>query len=246
MNNSSSEPSRTPCLWAIVPAAGIGKRMQTDIPKQYLPLHGATVLEHTLNKLLSVSAVRGLVIALQDDDNYWSSVQPASAKPVHRAAGGNERSDSVLNALHVLSEIQGFDATQDWVLVHDAVRPCVRVSDIELLIAEVGENQSGGLLALPVSDTMKRQGSTPVVKETVDRESLWHALTPQLFPYQLLRDALITSAQKELVITDESSAVEHMGVCPQLVQGHEDNIKITRPGDLRLAELYLQESDSND
>lgn len=231
-----------PSLWAVVPAAGIGQRMQSDIPKQYLSLHGATVLELTLNRLLSVDAVKGLVIALQQHDEHWSSLQINSDKPVLVAEGGAERSDSVLNALHTLAQVDGFDETSDWVLVHDAVRPCVRVSDIESLIAEVGDNESGGLLALPVRDTMKRQGIEPVVQDTVDRQGLWHALTPQLFPYRLLCDALSKALEKGFTITDESSAMESAGFCPLLVQGHEDNIKITRPDDLRLAELYLQEA----
>jgi 2-C-methyl-D-erythritol 4-phosphate cytidylyltransferase len=230
-------------LWAVVPAAGIGQRMQSDIPKQYLPLHGATVLEHTLNKLLSVNAVTGLVIALHNDDKHWSSVQISSEKTVLKVQGGKQRSDSVLNALHALTELDGFDKAQDWVLVHDAVRPCVRISDIELLISSVAQNGAGGLLALPVRDTMKRQGPTLAVRETLDREGLWHALTPQLFPYQVLFNALTHAVEKNSTITDESSAVEQTGVSPVLVQGHEDNIKITRPGDLRLAELYLQEAE---
>jgi 2-C-methyl-D-erythritol 4-phosphate cytidylyltransferase len=221
MTKPSAQISTDISIWAVVPAAGIGQRMQSDIPKQYLPLHGATVLEHTLNRLLSVDAVKGLAISLQQHDKL---------------------------ALNALLDVDGFDENLDWVLVHDAVRPCVRVSDIEFLITEVGENESGGLLALPVRDTMKRQvgdeqmGVEPVVQDTVDREGLWHALTPQLFPYRVLRDALLKAVEKDVVITDESSAVEHVGLCPLLVQGHEDNIKITRPDDLRLAELYLQEA----
>lgn len=239
MSNPTTMPSS---IWAVVPAAGIGKRMQSDIPKQYLSLHGATVLEHTINKLLSIDAVKGLAISLQENDKYWSRVKVNSEKPVLIAKGGAERSDSVLNALNVLARVDDFDEARDRVLVHDAVRPCVRVSDIELLISEVGDNESGGLLALAVRDTMKRQGTEPVVQSTVDREGLWHALTPQLFPYHILLDALIKATENNVVITDESSAVEYNGFCPLLVQGCEDNIKITRPGDLRMAELYFQET----
>jgi 2-C-methyl-D-erythritol 4-phosphate cytidylyltransferase len=234
-----SKPAIESSLWAIVPAAGIGQRMQSDIPKQYLPLHDATVLEHTLNRLLSVDAVSGLVISLQLHDKYWDDIRISSDKPVFVAKGGAERSDSVSNALDALIDVDGFDEARDWVLVHDAVRPCVRTADIELLIKEVDANEAGGLLALPVRDTMKRQGAETTVQGTVDRAGLWHALTPQLFPYRVLRDALSKATQQSIVITDESSAVEHAGLCPLLVQGHEDNIKITRPGDLRLAELYL-------
>lgn len=237
-----NKPVTKSSVWAVVPAAGIGQRMQSDIPKQYLPLHGATVLEHTLNKLLSVDAVNGLVISLQKHDRYWDELRISSGKPVLVAEGGAERCDSVSNALSALLNVDGFDELSDWVLVHDAVRPCVRTADIELLIKEVGDNEAGGLLALPVRDTMKRQGADTTVQATVDREGLWHALTPQLFPYHVLRDALSKAKQQGVVITDESSAIEHAGFHPLLVQGHEDNIKITRPGDLRLAELYLQET----
>lgn len=237
-----NKPVSKSSVWAVVPAAGIGQRMQSNIPKQYLPLHGATVLEHTLNKLLSVDAVNGLVISLQKYDKYWDELRISSDKPVLVVEGGAERSDSVSNALSALLNVDGFDEFSDWVLVHDAVRPCVRTADIELLIKEVDVNEAGGLLALPVRDTMKRQGTDTTVQVTVDREGLWHALTPQLFPYHVLRDALSKAKQQGVVITDESSAVEHAGFHPILVQGHEDNIKITRPGDLRLAELYLQEA----
>lgn len=237
-----NKPATKASLWAVVPAAGIGQRMQSDVPKQYLPLLGATVLEHTLGKLLSVDAVNGLVISLRSHDRYWDKLRINTDKPVLVAEGGAERSDSVSNALDTLRNVTGFDELNDWVLVHDAVRPCVRTTDIELLIKEVDANEAGGLLALPVRDTMKRQGAGTTVQATIDREGLWHALTPQLFPYRVLRDALSKATQQKLVITDESSAVEHAGWCPLLVQGHEDNIKITRPGDLRLAELTLQES----
>lgn len=243
MNKPAAENSGTrPSIWAVVPAAGIGKRMQSDIPKQYLSLQGVTVLEHTLKKLLSVDAVKGLVVAIQEHDKYWSRVELSSDKPILIARGGEHRSDSVLNALNTLAGQEGFDEVNDWVMVHDAVRPCVRVADIELLVTEVANNDAGGLLALAVRDTMKRQGTERVVQETVDREGLWHALTPQLFPFKLLRDALVKAADDSVEITDESSAVEYSGFCPLLVQGSDDNIKITRPGDLRLAELYLQES----
>lgn len=229
-------------IWAIVPAAGIGKRMLSAIPKQYLPLSGATVLEVTLNRLLASDRVSGLVIALQQTDEYWSDIKLKSDKPVLRASGGTERSDSVLNALQRLAENTDFNTEKDWVMVHDAVRPCVRQSDIEKLIEQTTTGETGGLLALPVRDTMKRQGKTALVSETVDREGLWHALTPQLFPFRLLRQALLKASEQGVALTDESSAMEYAGYSPILVQGHEDNIKITRPDDLRLAELYLGEA----
>lgn len=233
-------------IWVVVPAAGVGKRMESTVPKQYLPLSGAAVLETTLNRLLSVNRVTGLVIALQDDDAYWKDIMLSTDKPVLRASGGTERSDSVLNALQRLSEYNRFDTENDWVMVHDAVRPCVRSADIDLLIEKTAGSESGGLLAVPVRDTMKRQSNTGSVMETVDREGLWHALTPQLFPYSKLREALTGAAEQGIAVTDESSAMEHAGYCPLLVQGHEDNIKITRPADLRLAENYLAELETQE
>jgi len=230
-------------IWAIVPAAGIGRRMRSDIPKQYLPLNGRPVIEHSVNALLANHYVSGLIIALQPDDVYWADVQINSQKPVIRACGGKERSDSVLNALNQLFQLTQFNADTDWVLVHDAVRPCLRQQDIDKLVAEVDADLNGGLLALPVRDTMKRQHSGSAVNsvaKTVERENLWHALTPQYFPASRLKNALEDALRKEQVITDESSALELAGYSPILVQGHEDNIKITRPEDLRLASLYLQ------
>jgi 2-C-methyl-D-erythritol 4-phosphate cytidylyltransferase len=234
-------------IWAIVPAAGIGKRMQSsmlpDIPKQYLDLNGRPVLEYTVNTLLQNENITGLVIALQPDDEFWTGIKIKSQKPVLRTEGGKERADSVLNALAELFRYQGFDAEKDWVMVHDAVRCCLRTEDIDKLITEVADDNNGGLLALPVRDTMKRQSAESypaTVANTVDREYLWHALTPQYFPANTLRNALEHAQRERLEITDESSAMELAGHAPRLVQGHEDNIKITRPDDLRLAGLYLK------
>lgn len=229
-------------IWAIVPAAGVGKRMQSDIPKQYLLLNGRPVLEHTINVLLRNDNISGLVIALRCDDDYWSAIKIDSAKPVIRTNGGCERADSVLNALTELSQCGQFRES-DWVMVHDAVRPCLRQQDINKLTTEVRIDENGGLLALPVRDTMKRQKrdvSPAVVESTVARENLWHALTPQYFPAIALKHALERARLNELEVTDESSAMELAGYLPKLVSGHEDNIKVTRPDDLRLAALYLK------
>lgn len=230
-------------IWAIVPAAGIGKRMLSSTPKQYLPLNNHPVIEYTVNTLLANQNVSGLVIALQADDEYWEEVNIHSDKPLLRTVGGAERADSVLNALEKLHQYEQFNAETDWVMVHDAVRPCLRQHDIDKLVTEVADDKNGGLLALQVRDTMKRQQSNATqaaVETTVDRENLWHALTPQYFPANGLKMALESAKQKGAVITDESSAMELAGFSPFLVQGHEDNIKITRPDDLRLAALYLQ------
>ncbi len=227
-------------IWAVIPAAGIGQRMQSDVPKQYLSLAGSTVIEKTIHRLLAVSKVKGLAISLRRDDQYWDNLNIVSSKPVIRAEGGAERCDSVLNAMKALADRKGFDADNDWVLVHDAVRPCVRLEDIDQLIEQATANEAGGLLALPVRDTMKRQAvDSSSVQKTEDREGLWHALTPQLFPYKILQTALMKAIDDNVTVTDESSAMEYAGYAPLLVKGHEDNIKITRPNDLRLAELFI-------
>ncbi|MEE9355950.1 MAG: 2-C-methyl-D-erythritol 4-phosphate cytidylyltransferase [Methylococcaceae bacterium] len=250
-SNSKASHSRAPSskIWAIVPAAGVGKRMQSNIPKQYLPLNERPVLEHTLNILLENKNISGLVIALQVDDAYWSDIKIHSEKTVLRAEGGSERVDSVLSALKLLSTHELFNAETDWVMVHDAVRPCLQHHDINKLVREV-ETDDGGLLALPVRDTMKRQAVVEVdsvkskpastrVEKTIDRENLWHALTPQYFPAVKLKQALEKAQQNKQRVTDESSAMEMLGFSPRLVTGDETNIKITRPDDLGLAALYL-------
>ena len=227
-------------IWAVIPAAGIGQRMQSHVPKQYLPLAGSTVIEKTIGRLLAAKKIKGLAISLRRDDQYWACLNIVSSKPVIRAEGGAERCDSVLNAMRTLAKCKDFNADIDWVLVHDAVRPCVRLEDIDQLIEQATANEAGGLLALPVRDTMKRQAvDSSSVQKTEDREGLWHALTPQLFPYKILQTALIKAIDDNVTVTDESSAMEHAGYAPLLVKGHEDNIKITRPNDLRLAELFI-------
>ena len=234
------DPARSR-IWAIVPAAGIGRRMQSSVPKQYLELLGKPVLTHTLQRLLDVPAIAGLAVSLQGQDTGWEKIKLATDKPLIRTAGGKERCHSVLNALNGLNQLGAFNAETDWVMVHDAVRPCVREADIHKLIAEVGNKTDGGILALPVRDTMKRQlNDTTRVAQTVDRDGLWHALTPQYFPRLLLKQALESAISQGYNLTDESSAMEYAGYSPRLVAGHEDNIKITRPHDLQLAGLYLE------
>jgi 2-C-methyl-D-erythritol 4-phosphate cytidylyltransferase len=227
-------------IWAIIPAAGSGKRMQADMPKQYLDLLNRPVLEHTLNRLLEVEHIAGAVIALQHCDPWWRGIRLNTAKQVHITLGGEERCHSVMNALHLLACQPGYDAATCQALVHDAVRPCVRAADIEKLIAAVDYSEHGGLLGMPVRDTMKRRDRQGAVMETVNRENLWHALTPQLFGCEVLSKALQRAIDDDYLVTDESSAMEHAGYHPLLVHGSEDNIKITRPGDLELAALYLR------
>jgi len=225
--------------WAILPAAGIGQRMQADKPKQYLPLGQKTVIEHSLDRLLSMDEIEGVVISISDTDEYWHALNYQSKKPVLIAKGGCERCDSVLNALELLAA-NAKHTDSVWVLVHDAARPCVRTADIKKLLNEATTGHDGGLLALPVRDTMKRAKNSNVVEKTVNRDNLWHALTPQTFPLMLLKRVLENAIQQGESITDDASAMELAGYSPALVEAHEDNIKITRAFDLKLAALYMK------
>lgn len=221
--------------WAVIPAAGVGSRMQSNIPKQYLTISDKTILEHTLDRFLQHTKISGVVVAISTGDEYWPELSVTSDKPVIVAAGGAERCHSVLSALNTLSD---HAEPKDWVLVHDAARPCLRREDIDKLIEEASLHAVGGLLAAPVKDTMKRSVDN-VITETVERDNLWHALTPQMFRLEELREALENIVKNDLIVTDEAQAMEFMQKMPLLVEGHLDNIKITRPQDLDLATHYL-------
>lgn len=224
--------------WAVIPAAGSGARMKADVPKQYLPLGGRPVIEHTLHRLAMYSKVSGVVVALAADDGLWEELRLGFvAKRVYTCTGGEARCHSVLAALEALADKA---QERDWVLVHDAARPCVRPGDIDQLVDAVGENDAGGILAMPVRDTMKRASAEGHILETVTRDRLWHALTPQLFRFGLLRNALKHAMDNQDWVTDEASAMEAMGYQPLLVEGHSDNIKITHPQDLALAAFHLE------
>jgi 2-C-methyl-D-erythritol 4-phosphate cytidylyltransferase len=230
---TSTKPSS---IVAIVPAAGVGSRMKADRPKQYLVLNGKTILEHTIEQLLSYPLIENVVVAITDGDPYFPELAIAQDSRVIRVSGGKERADSVLSGLSYVQENQ----LTEWVMVHDAARPCIRHSDIEKLINDVIPEHVGGILATPVRDTMKQANTDTTIGKTIDRSVLWHALTPQLFTAELLYLALKTGLDKGLSITDESSAIELMGHQPKLVQGRADNLKITQPEDLDLAAFYLQ------
>lgn len=225
-----------PRHWAVVPAAGSGSRMKMQLPKQYLRLVGRRVIEHTLEILLRHPWIEGAVVVTHSHDIWWEQVQVNTAKPLLRVNGGNERCDSVLNGLRVLSELASSD---DWVLVHDAARPCLRAQDLERLMTTLRNDPVGGLLAVPVSDTIKRADARGRVRATEDRRELWHALTPQMFRFEALLTAMCSAREQGLQVTDEASAMEAAGLSPRLVEGRADNIKITRPEDLALAEFYL-------
>ena len=224
--------------WAIVPAAGIGRRMGAGLPKQFLTLGRHTVLEHSLESLWQAIKLKGLVL-VSDGHPALASIQARfSDYKLLRAPGGKQRCHSVLNGLKCL---QGKAQTEDWVLVHDAARPCVRQQDLHHLQEAVKGHAVGGLLGFPVHDTMKRADQEGLVEMTVDRRGLWHACTPQMFRYGMLRDALEQALADGYEVTDEASAIEHAGYRPLLVESHADNIKITQPADLPLAEFFLHQ-----
>jgi 2-C-methyl-D-erythritol 4-phosphate cytidylyltransferase len=226
-------------LWVIVPAAGIGRRMRSEIPKQYLALDGHSVLEHSLQRLALLPGVSEIIVVLAPDDTFWPKQRlDLISHTLTTVVGGKERCDSVLSGLRALADRA---QTDDWVLVHDAARPCVRVSDIQQLVDQCRLDPVGGLLAMPVRDTMKRADASGRVEKTVAREQLWHALTPQMFRYDKLVRALEQAQQQNVHVTDEAMAMELAGMQAKLVEGHADNIKITRPEDLALAAFYLRE-----
>jgi 2-C-methyl-D-erythritol 4-phosphate cytidylyltransferase len=232
----------TPRLWCLLPAAGIGQRMGANCPKQYLPLAGKTLLEVTLGKLHQAFPLATVVMPLHPDDHWWQHVfqriqQNHPNLQLLTTPGGAERADSVLCGLQALDQQA---AAKDWVLVHDIARPCVTQSDLIKLWDSLKNHAVGGLLAAPVADTMKRSNTQGQVETTVERNQLWHALTPQLFRFALLKNALQTALDQGIKITDEASALEAAGYLPQLVSGRRDNIKVTHPEDLPLAELLLQ------
>ncbi|MGX2039683.1 2-C-methyl-D-erythritol 4-phosphate cytidylyltransferase [Methylocaldum sp. MU1018] len=223
-------------FWAVIPAAGVGKRMGADVPKQYLQVSGKPVLQHTLERLLAVDVFAGVVVALGSEDAYWPDL-PCSRHPkIRTAPGGKERADSVLSAL---LSLEGTAEPDDWVLVHDAARLCITHGDIRKLIDRLGNDPVGGILALPITDTLKGAETGEIV-ETIDRSRIWRALTPQMFRYGKLKHALIDAAERKLIVTDEASALELQGLRPKIVEGRPDNIKITRPEDLPLAAFYLE------
>ncbi|MCK5669480.1 MAG: 2-C-methyl-D-erythritol 4-phosphate cytidylyltransferase [Gammaproteobacteria bacterium] len=228
--------------WAVIPAAGIGSRMQAEVPKQYLSINHKTILEHTLERFCSHPKIEGVVVAIAGNDNIWKTLGISSHPKITVVEGGVERCHSVLNGLRALSDKAH---VSDWVLVHDAARPCLRKLDIDRLIESLDGHNVGGLLGLPVKDTMKRADRSFTIQETVEREGLWHALTPQMFRFKLLKDALESALKKNNIVTDEASAMELAGYQPLLVEGHADNLKITQPEDLALASFFLVQQKGN-
>lgn len=222
--------------WAVVPAAGRGERFGGRVPKQYERILGRPVLSWTLAALLAERSIRRVVVALAAGDRRFGRLGEASDARVEACSGGAQRSLSVANALEALA---GAARDEDWVLVHDAARPCLQPEDLRALIDGVGLDAVGGLLAVPVGETLKLAGPDGRVERTVQRDGLWRAMTPQMFRYGLLKRALALCNDRGRNVTDEAAAIEAMGLRPRLVGGRGDNIKITHPEDRGLAAAIL-------
>ena len=221
-------------FWLVIPAAGVGARMQADRPKQYLEVAGRSIFEHTLDCFLDHPDLLGAVVCLAADDPYWPQLSAAHDARITRASGGRERADSVLSGLNQLLAL-GADP-HDWVLVHDAARPNLAAEDLQRLLDVLAEDPVGGLLAVPARDTLKRIDEQGRVSQTLDRSVIWQAYTPQMFRLGALQCALTQALQSAAAVTDEASAMEFVGLAPRLIEGRSDNLKVTRPEDL----LYLK------
>lgn len=232
--------------WVVVPAAGSGRRFGGELPKQYATIDGRPLLFWTLSRLALVPRISGVLVVLAADDPFWPGWDTIGGKPVITAIGGAERADSVLAGLRALPASVSADS---FVLVHDAARPCVRTADIDTLMNAVGDGD-GGLLAAPVRDTIKRQQQAGAgqlharVAQTVRRDDLWRALTPQMFRRGALSTALTAASERGAAPTDEAQAMEWTGVAPLLVEGAPDNIKVTTAHDLALARFLLREQNA--
>ncbi len=224
-------------FWGVVPAAGSGSRMSgAPRPKQYLPLAGRTVIEWSLQALLAHPGCVGVVVVLAAQDDYWPALSISNDVRIITAQGGAQRADSVRAGLAALA---GQCTQSDWVLVHDAARPCLRMSDLQRLLDQLHDETAGGLLAAPLVDTLKRADPSQRVAQTISREQLWRAQTPQMFRHGVLSRALASVLDQGITVTDESQAIELAGLQPRLIAGHADNIKITIPEDLLQAERIL-------
>jgi 2-C-methyl-D-erythritol 4-phosphate cytidylyltransferase len=227
--------------WAVVPAAGRGNRMGGAVAKQYLALHGKPLLAHALAPLLACERIAAIVLVVGAGEMAWQALASGDAR-LWPVPGGAERCHSVLNGLDRLA---GEAAADDWVLVHDAARPCLSGGELERLFTTLADDPVGGLLALPLADTLKAADDDGRVGRTVPREGLWRALTPQMFRYGLLRAALAAAIEAGVAVTDEAAAMEFAGHRPMLVPGDAANLKVTGPEDLALAEAVLRRREGN-
>lgn len=225
-------------LTVIVPAAGVGARAGGGRPKQYQLLGNDYLLDVTLDRLSVALPDSPVYVALHPRDKWWKSSRSAANPRIRACSGGSTRSDSVRAGLEAMSA-----RDDDPVLVHDIARPCIADIDIHRLIGEVAGQEAGGLLAAPITDTVKEVDDAGRVRATRDRQYLWRALTPQLFPYGVLCRALDQARDGGVDVTDEASAVEALGLSPRVIRGRSDNIKVTYEGDLALAAWILQQHD---
>lgn len=223
--------------FVIIPAAGIGARMHADRPKQYLTIHGEMILQRVVNLFSSHPMIKKVVVVLHAQDHWWSTLQLQHPEKVLTAIGGKERVHSVLLGLQFLSD---FADKNDFILVHDAARPCLQSEDITYLIEELKNESVGGLLGLPVVDTLKKVNQDNQVVETISRDQLWQAQTPQCFRYALLKAAIESALSDNKIVTDESCAMELAGFRPKMIMGNAKNIKITFPEDIHIAEKNTQ------
>jgi 2-C-methyl-D-erythritol 4-phosphate cytidylyltransferase len=223
--------------FALIPAAGVGERMAAGYPKQYMPLNGKPMLLHVLDTFATASTISHIYVVVSANDGYIDEVLSVAPHLAERVTilrnGGMSRHESVLNGLAAMHAQVEAD---DWVLVHDAARPGLTTALIDKLIDELHDEPAGGLLAMPIVDTLKRADADSRVDTTVSREKLWAAQTPQMFRYALLQRALTQAAQ----VTDEASAIEALGLKPKLVEGSARNLKVTLAQDIALAELLLK------
>jgi 2-C-methyl-D-erythritol 4-phosphate cytidylyltransferase len=224
-------------IWAVVPAAGIGRRMGLDVPKQYVELAGRPLLAWTLERLLAHPRVAGAMVVLAQDDRHWPGWTTIAGKPVRTCAGADDRAGSVRTGLAALAEDV---VIADWVLVHDGARPCLAQDELDDLIDQGCGHPVGALLALPVTDTLKQANARAESIGSLPREQAWRAQTPQLFRYGELCAALDRARADGAAITDEAGALERLGRLPLLVPGRASNLKVTTGEDLALAAWYLQ------
>ncbi len=231
-NNQNSDEK----IWAIIPAAGIGARMATDTPKQYLTIGNKTILEHSLSNFLKHPAIHKVIMVIHPQDKKWSTLEVSEHDKIIVVDGGEERVDSVKNGLAKIKDLGG---AKDWVMVHDAARPCLYSLHIDNLIKAKETSPEGVILAIPSFDTVKVTNNQQTIDKTLERENIWLAQTPQFFPVELLCNSIRQSLIDGINITDEASAMEAQGYHPALVIGSKHNIKVTEQEDLILASISL-------
>ncbi|NVJ67253.1 MAG: 2-C-methyl-D-erythritol 4-phosphate cytidylyltransferase [Gammaproteobacteria bacterium] len=233
---SSHEASSETKVWALIPAAGIGSRMDSEIPKQYLAIGNQTILEHSLSNFLKHPGIHKVIVALHPQDQHWAELEVAKHSKIIPVAGGDERADSVANGLAAIKELGG---ENDWVMVHDAARPCLYSLHIDNLLIAKNTSPDGVILAVPSFDTVKVTNNQQTIDKTIPRETIWLAQTPQFFPVSKLAASIEQSKVNGINITDEASAMEAQGFHPSLVVGSKHNIKVTEQEDLILASISL-------